>query len=281
MIILAVDVSAKALYTGSVQDKWDPAQYERFRAERSQPFYDLLALVRPNSKLRIIDLGCGTGELTREMHKRLKAKRTLGVDDSEAMLSRAESIASPPVLTFERAEIATLAAAWRREPKERFDLVFSNAALHWLPSHEELLQHITSAIAPEGQIAVQIPANDDHPTHTIAVSLASDPEFRTALSGYTGRAHVLAPERYAELLYNLGYSEQHVRLVVYPHTLDSREAVVEWVKGTLLTDYERRMPAPLFQQFMKRYKKLLFKVLRDERPYFYPFKRILFWGMRP
>jgi trans-aconitate 2-methyltransferase len=263
-----------------VADPWNPEQYERFRLERSQPFYDLMGLVRPRPA-RVIDLGCGTGELTVELHKRLGATRTQGIDSSESMLARAASLPPLPELTFERADIAALASAWSREPKDRFDLVFSNAALHWLPSHEQLLSQITCAIGPKGQLAVQVPANDDHPTHTIAASIAAEPEFRSALSGYARTAQVLTPERYAEVLNALGYAEQHVRLVVYAHRLSSREDVFEWVKGTLLTDYERRLPPPLFLQFTERYRKLLRKVLRDERPYFFPFKRILFWAIRP
>jgi trans-aconitate 2-methyltransferase len=264
-----------------VTDPWNPGQYERFRKERSQPFYDLLSLIRPTPQMRVVDLGCGTGELTAELHKRLGAERTLGVDSSEAMLTRATPLAVPPTLTFERADIAALASAWTQDPKDRFNLVFSNAALHWLPSHEQLLAQITCAIGPGGQIAVQVPANDDHPTHTIAATIAGESDFRGALVGHARTASVLRPERYAEVLNALGFAEQHVRLVVYAHRLSSREDVFEWVRGTMLTDYEKRLPPPLFEQFVVRYKKLLLKVLRDERPYFFPFKRILFWAVRP
>lgn len=264
-----------------MQDPWNPQQYDRFRQERSQPFFDLLALVRPSPRPRVIDLGCGTGDLTAHLHAGLGAERTLGVDSSETMLAGAAAFAFPPALTFERADIAALATAWSRAPKPRFDVVLSNAALHWLPSHPELLAQITCALAPRGQLAVQVPANDDHPTHAIAAGLAVEPEFRGALAGYAHRREVLAPERYAEILNALGYVEQHVRLVVYAHRLASREEVIEWVKGTLLTDYEKRMPPALYARFLERYRKLLFSVLRNERPYFYPFKRILFWALRP
>jgi trans-aconitate 2-methyltransferase len=278
---VGVDAGFAGSYTWNVPDAWKPDQYERFQKERSQPFYDLLALVRPSKTPRVIDLGCGTGTLTLELHQRLGAARTLGVDGSEAMLARTTPIASPPALTFERADIATLASAWSRDPKGRFDVVFSNAALHWLPSHEQLLSQITSAIAPKGQLAVQVPANHDHPTHTIAATLAAEAEFRGPLAGHSGRTHVLLPEEYAMLLNGLGYTEQHVRLVVYTHVLPARDEVLEWVKGTLLTYYETRLPPPLFKEFLARYKKLLFKVLPDQRPFLYPFKRILFWGARP
>jgi trans-aconitate 2-methyltransferase len=187
----------------------------------------------------------------------------------------------PPALTFERVDIAALASAWSREPKGRFDVVVSNAVLQWLPSHETLLSQITCALAPRGQLAVQVPSNHDHPTHTVAAALAVEPEFRGALGGFSHRKEVLSPERYAEILNALGYTEQHVRLVVYAHRLSSRDEVVEWVKGTLLTDYEKRMSPGLYARFLERYRRLLFSVLPNERPYFYPFKRILFSAVRP
>src|SRR5207237_2828632 len=67
---------------------WDPAQYERFRDERSRPFFDLLAMVRPRPGMRVADLGCGTGELTQHLHNALQAQETVGIDSSETMLAR-------------------------------------------------------------------------------------------------------------------------------------------------------------------------------------------------
>jgi trans-aconitate 2-methyltransferase len=71
-----------------------------------------------------------------------------------------------------------------------------------------------------------------------------------------------------------------VRLQVYGHLLSSPEAVVEWVKGTLLTDYERRLPSPLFAEFIAACREALLQRLGSARPYFYPFKRLLLWATR-
>ena len=65
------------------QDTWDPEQYGRFAAERRQPFLDLLALLHPIPSGRAVDLGCGTGELTRALHERLGAAETLGIGATE------------------------------------------------------------------------------------------------------------------------------------------------------------------------------------------------------
>ena len=254
-------------------DAWNPTQYERFRDERSQPFYDLLALVQPRPGMRVVDLGCGPGDLTAELHRRLQARETLGVDSSAAMLSKSAALAGEG-LRFERGDVADFAAP------QPFDLVFSNAALQWLPDHAGLLRRLTDAVATDGQLAVQVPANCDHPSHAVAHQVAREAPFRDALGGDARGKPVLEPEEYALLLHRLGYREQHVRLQVYGHRLASRADVIEWVKGTLLTDYQRRLPADLWSRYLERYQERLLPQLEDARPYFYPFKRILFWGRR-
>ena len=248
-------------------DTWDPEQYERFRAEREQPFRDLLGLVRPRPDMRIVDLGCGTGELTRELHRTLAARETVGLDSSPAMLERSAPHAGGG-LRFQAGDIASFAE------RDAFDLVFSNAALHWLPDHEALLARLTDALRTHGQLAVQVPANFDHPSHLTATEVGAE------LGLAPHPVNVLAPERYAAVLHRLGYADQHVRLQVYAHRLGSRDDVVEWVKGTLLTAYERRLPAELWARFLEQYSERLLSELEADRPFFYPFNRILLWGRK-
>jgi trans-aconitate 2-methyltransferase len=258
---------------------WDPQQYERFVAERSQPFSELLDLVRPRPGMRVIDLGCGTGRLTRELHERLKAVATLGIDNSEEMLGQARSLmeGGGGGLGFKLSDIAADLSAFGGP----YDLVFSHAALHWVDDHPTLLGRLTALVAPGGQLAVQVPANHDHPSHTVAEAVASESPFREALGGYVRHPSVLTPREYAVLLDRLGYREQHVRLQVYGHHLASREEVAEWTRGTLLTVYRARLSEPLYEEFLARYRARLAPLLDDTRPYFYPFARILFWGQRP
>src|SRR5215813_13833807 len=103
---------------------WSPNQYEKFKGERAQPFHDLLELVEPQPGMRVIDLGCGTGELTRAMHEQLEASETLGVDSSSQMLAKAAAFATE-TLRFEERSIEEASS------ERPFDLVFSNAAVHW------------------------------------------------------------------------------------------------------------------------------------------------------
>jgi trans-aconitate 2-methyltransferase len=252
---------------------WDPKQYERFHAERSQPFFDLLAMVRPAPGMRAVDLGCGTGELTREMHRRLGCASTVGYDLSDAMLAKSGAFAGGG-LRFEKADLRALDL-----PKNSLDLVFTNAALHWLPDHAAFLARLASWL-DDGQIAVQVPANFDHPSHTIASEIAREAPFAAALGDYRHPSSVVAPDAYAQILFDLGFREQRVRLEVYVHLLPSRDDVVEWVKGTLLTGYAERLGEGLYPRFLEAYKARLLPRLREGTPYFYPFKRILFAASR-
>lgn len=255
------------------RDTWNPEQYERFKKERSRPFFDLLGIVEPAPGMRVVDLGCGTGELTRILHQRLGAAQTLGLDRSPAMLAKTAMHATSG-LSFEHGDIGAFGSS------HEVDLVFSNAALHWLDDHASLFARLARALADGGQLAVQVPANDDHPSHIVADELVAEEPFRQATGGYQRGARVLSADAYALLLDRLGFRRQHVRLQVYVHHLPSRNDVVEWVRGTLLTDYERRMPPPLFEEFLDRYRGRLLPQLDDHKPYVYPFKRLLIWGRR-
>ena len=250
---------------------WNPAQYERFRDERSQPFSDLLALVRPAEGMRAVDLGCGTGELTRQLHERLACARTVGYELSDAMLAKSGVFAGGE-LVFEKADIASLDL-----PDASVDLVLSNAALHWVGDHPRLFAKLARWLAPGGQLAIQVPANFDHPSHTVAVALAREAPYADALGDYVHHASILAPAAYAELLHALGFAEQHVRLQVYGHVLPERAAVVEWVKGTFLTPYKERL-GDLYPRFLADYTRRLLPLLGDAKPYFYAFKRVLLWA---
>ncbi|HET8732434.1 MAG TPA: methyltransferase domain-containing protein [Anaeromyxobacteraceae bacterium] len=258
------------------QDVWKPELYARFRAERSRPFFDLLAMVRPRPGMRVVDLGCGTGELTAEAHKRLRARSTLGIDSSQAMLEKAAPLAGDG-LSFAQGDIA------RFEDPEGggYDLVLSNAALHWVPDHPALLPRLARLLAPGGQLVVQVPANQTHVSHRTANELAREEPYATALRGYVRTRSVLTPVEYALQLKRLGLVEEEVRLQVYVHELSEPADIVEWCRGTLLTDYEKRLPPDLYQQYVDAYRRRIVSAIPDERPYLYTYQRILFCAQRP
>lgn len=242
---------------------WNPEQYERFKAERAQPFRDLLALIEHRPRMQIVDLGCGTGELTRELHEHLSAEETLGIDSSETMLLRSGS--GGEVMRFEKGDIEAFVT------DRPYDLVFSNAALHWVPDHERLFTRFASFLTPRGQFAIQMPANNDHPSHATAAEVAREMQVEPRAD------HVLPPEQYASLFHRLGFKRQHVRLQVYGHELPSAADVVEWNRGALLTDYEQRLGSR-FPQFLETYTERLMQRLSTTTPFFYTYKRILLWA---
>ena len=258
------------------KDVWKPELYAKFRAERSRPFYDLLAMVRTRPGMRVVDLGCGTGELTAEAHKRLQARSTLGIDSSPAMLEKAGSLAGDG-LSFALGDIA----GFEDPEKTGFDLVLSNAALHWVPDHPALLARLSRLLAPGGQLAVQVPANQTHASHRLANELAREEPYATALKGYVRHRSVLTPVEYALQLKRLGLVEEESRLQVYVHELSEPADIVEWCRGTLLTDYEKRLPADLWHRYLEAYRNRIVATIPDERPYLYTYQRILFAAKRP
>lgn len=256
-------------------DGWSPDQYEQFRAERQQPFDDLLRLCDPVPGGRVVDLGCGTGDLTKILHETSEADETVGIDASPAMLARAHAAhADVRGLSFASGDIAT----WL---DEGLDLVFANASLQWVDDHLYLLARMRTALGENGQLAFQVPANYRHPSHLLAQQVANEPPFIDALYGDVpedrGR-FVLSPELYADLLYELGAKDQVVRMEVYGHELESTGEVVEWVMGTLLTPYRKRLSPEMFDAFVERYRERLIEELGEREPYFYGFKRILCWA---
>jgi trans-aconitate 2-methyltransferase len=292
-----------------VIDGWDPRQYDKFQREREQPFYDLLGLVRPARRMRVVDLGCGTGRLTHVAHQRLQALETIGIDRSGSMLTEIRAGVLPPGLRFEIGTIegfvaqafGTPASAGARavapspaasadgrslgggnQSGERYDLILSNAAFHWVENHEALLHGLAAALARSGQLAFQVPAQHEELSHRVADELTEVEPFRTAFGGWRRPQPVLTPEAYARLLYRCGFAEPNVQLIVYPHVLTSRGQVVEWMKGTLLTEFERRLPpgSDLFTQFVEEYRRRLIGRLDASQPFFFPFKRILCWGQK-
>jgi trans-aconitate 2-methyltransferase len=250
---------------------WDPEQYLKFRAERFAPFDDLLALVRPKPGMRVIDLGCGTGELTRRLAAALPDSEVVGVDSSLEMLKKAQAEAGR-VVSFRQERIEEVEGEW--------DLAFSNAAIQWVGNHESLVRRLFSLLAPGGRIAVQVPSNSSHPSQTLIAETAGEEPMRQALKGWVHEWPVLPVARYAEILFEEGASDIIALDKLYPHVLANCEAVVDWVSGTALIPYFERLSTELHSEFLKRYGEKL-RVAMPGSPVFFGFKRTLFAGTRP
>jgi trans-aconitate 2-methyltransferase len=266
----------------SSDDGWDPVQYRRFAEQRAQPLWDLVALIqRPDSGFgRCVDLGCGSGELTAEVTDRLGIEEMVGIDSSDAMLNAArESIGcGDDRLRFARGDLGK----WTSRGDH--DLVVANASMQWVPDHPGVLARWWAALASGGQLAVQVPANADHPAHRLANQVAATEPFLSAFNSLPPpdpvAQNVLLPEQYAMVLDDLGAAAQHVRLQVYPHHLESTASVVEWTRGTTLVRFTKLLEPDLAGQFIDTFRSRVLDVLGDVSPYFYPFKRILLWAKK-
>lgn len=256
---------------------WNPSQYRQFAAERAQPFHDLLAMVEPSTFRRAADLGCGPGELTASAAAQLGTAEMVGVDNSPAMLASAAAHATEGV-RFVDGDIARWTSGGDH------DLVIAGASLQWVPNHADVLARWWAGLAPGGQLAVQVPANAYMPSHLVADELAHTEPYLSAFVGNPPAdpvaVNVLEPEQYAQVLFDLGAERQHVRLQVYPHVLPSSRSVVQWVRGTTLTRFEKRLPPELFERFVADYETALIAAVGDRSPFFFPFRRILFWGRK-
>jgi trans-aconitate 2-methyltransferase len=158
-----------------------------------------------------------------------------------------------------------------------YDLVFSHAAVQWVEDHEALIPRLLSHVRPGGQLAVQMPANHDHPTHMAIRYTASEKRFREALRGFSRESPVLPVRRYAELLFACGVREQVVFQKVYPHVLEDAAAMVEWVRGTAMVPYLERLSPNMQEAFMERCRQRVRKLFPGS-PVLYGFCRNLLWA---
>ncbi len=249
---------------------WNPEQYHKFQSERSAPFHDLLQLVHIRPALKVIDLGCGTGELTRALADSLPESSVTGLDSSAQMLERAASHANSS-LRFQLGDLSALTDSW--------DLIFSNAAIQWVEKHDELIPHLFSRLNPGGQLCIQLPSNHNHISHILIRETAREEPFRTILGGFERATPVLSIDDYARLLYEQGAEDIVVFEKIYPHILENADAVVEWVSGTALVPYFEKLGEHR-SAFLEALREKMNRAL-PESPLFYPFRRILFSAKRP
>ena len=249
---------------------WNPEQYHKFQSERAAPFYDLLALVDARPNLKAVDLGCGTGELTRQLADRLPNSDVTGLDSSSEMLTKAASFARGG-LVFQAGDLSALSGDW--------DLIFSNAALQWSANHAALIPQLFARLNPGGQIAIQAPSNHNHISHQIYRETADEEKFKSILQGFQRIAPVLTIDEYAQILFDCGAEKIVVFEKIYAHVLEDADAVVEWISGTALVPYFERLGEHK-NEFINSIREKM-RAAMPGSPVFYPFRRILFSARKP
>jgi trans-aconitate 2-methyltransferase len=204
---------------------WHPERYLAFGDERTRPAADLLARVPLAGPARVADLGCGPGNSTRLLCERWPEALVLGLDSSATMLAKAA--AGAVRARWIEADIA----AWT--PDAPFDLLFSNAALHWLPDHVSLLPRLLGHLQPGGALAIQMPRNFAAPSHRLLREVARAGPWAERLAPRLDDEPVAAPEWYHDLLAPLARALD-IWQTEYLHVLAGEDPVLNWVRGTAL-----------------------------------------------
>jgi len=208
--------------------QWDPAQYLKFADHRLRPALDLLARIGAETPARVVDLGCGAGNVTAVLARRWPDAETIGLDASEAMLAKAR--AEHPGIRFAVAE----AASWTADPP--VDVLYSNAALHWLGDHDALFPRLFGQVRAGGWLAVQMPRNFGAPSHTAVAEAAGDGPWGARLAPLLGPPPVDPPAAYIARLAPLA-AELDVWETEYLQVLEGENPVAEWTKGTWLRPF--------------------------------------------
>jgi trans-aconitate 2-methyltransferase len=251
---------------------WDPQQYGRFADERSRPFFDLVGRIGAKAPRHVVDLGCGTGQLTAALSQRWPGALIEGIDSSAEMIAEA---AASDRLTFRVADVAT----WT--PAADTDVIVSNATLQWVPTHRSLITRWAAALPVGGWLAFQVPGNFAAPSHTLMHALAESPRWASSLAGVLRHGDAVgSPVEYAQQLSAAGL-QADVWETTYVHVLRGDDPVLQWVRGTALRPVMAALPAHAYAQFETEFAEQLRQVypMSGDRTLL-PFRRIFAVGVR-
>jgi len=213
---------------------WDADLYLKFAGERTQPAVDLISRISLADPGRIIDLGCGPGNSTAMLRQRWPAAEIVGLDNSREMINAASQ--AYPDWAWVEGDIATWTAA------AAFDLVFSNAALHWVANHAEVMPHLLRQVRPQGALAIQMPAHFRSPVHELMVEIARNHAWHVSMEHAIHAIKVERPAFYYDLL-NPHTSKLDLWETEYIHVMDGPAAILEWIRGTGLRPFLDALPS--------------------------------------
>ncbi len=228
-----------------IAQEWDPIQYLRFTDERLRPALDLLAQVPLLDPANVVDLGCGPGNVTAILRQRFPAATIVGVDGSAAMLAKARL--AVPDAGFVEGDFST----WSPDGPAP-ELIYSNAALHWVGGHAVLLPRLISLLADGGVLAVQMPAMHNAPLRTLQYTVAETGPWSDTLRGVGSAPPVLEPGDYYDLL-RPHVASLDIWETTYLHGLQGEDAVGEWASGSSLRPFLDKLPAAKRPDFRRAY----------------------------
>jgi trans-aconitate 2-methyltransferase len=246
---------------------WDPDVYLTFADHRARPFYDMLSRVSAEEPRRIVDLGCGAGNLTLELSRRWPHAVIEALDDSAEMVAAAQ----------ERGVDATIGDVRNWRPQRDTDVVVSNAVLHWVPEHTELMVRWAGQLTRGAWLAVQMPGNFETPSHAAVRAVARREPFANTLRDvpFPVGAVVQPPVWYADLLMRAGCAVDAWE-TTYLHQLTGAHPVLDWITGTALRPVQERLSDEDWQRFRQELIPLLADAYpsRPDGATFFPFRRV-------
>jgi trans-aconitate 2-methyltransferase len=253
---------------------WDPAQYLKFADYRLRPAIDLLNRIDLVDPSDVYDLGAGAGNVTRFLQARWPNARITGVDGSAEMLEKAASAA--PGITWQEADLAT----W--EPNRPADLIYSNAALHWLDDHASLFPKLIHMLAPGGVLAVQMPRNFNAPSHTAITEAALSGPWRAKLEPMLRPSPTEEPSFYYDVISPL-VDTLDIWETEYLHVLEGEDPVKEWLKGSYLRPLLDALDEPQARELEASYGRLAAKAYpqRSDGHTLLPFRRLFLIATTP
>ncbi|MBL4907748.1 MAG: methyltransferase domain-containing protein [Sneathiella sp.] len=246
---------------------WNPDHYHLYTDHRLRPALDLLSQVALASPSVIYDLGCGPGNVTALLSKRWGEAVITGLDDSETMLERAR--ADHPAIEWKLGAIDDFS------PASKGNLIFSNAALHWLDDHETLFPKLLKELRPGGVLAVQMPNNFNAPSHLTLYDLAQTDKWLSKLAHLVRPAPVHNINWYFDLL---SHSVKHLNIweTTYFQVLQGKDAVLEWTRSTALRPFLDVLDGEDVSAFEQEYANRLVEAYpqRKDGSTLYPFSRL-------
>jgi len=241
---------------------WNADQYLKFADERTRPCRDLLAAIDLPSVHQLIDLGCGPGNSTTALADRWPGAEITGLDNASSMIGVAEN--AQPQHRWMVREIAE----WAMNERDQFDLVFSNAALQWVPDHASLYPRLIDRVRPGGALAVQIPANSDALPHRLMRELAP--------SGLRVREwHAHDHAFYYDILAARA-GRVDIWQTEYQHVMPNADAIVEWYKGSGMRPFLEAMALDQREKFLREYTDRIREAyrVRPDGKVLFPFLRL-------
>jgi trans-aconitate 2-methyltransferase len=242
---------------------WNADQYLKFGEDRIRPCHDLLNRIVSPSVRRIVDLGCGPGNSTAVAAARWPDADIAGVDNSSAMIDVARKDQPHRRWIFEDI------TSWASDAQDRFDLVFSNAALQWVPEHAALFPRLLQRVDAGGALAVQIPADFNALPHRLMRELA--PAGIRAKEWYSNE-----PAFYYDVLAGRA-KKVDIWEAIYQHVLADADDIVEWYKGSGLRPFLDAMPGEAERdRFMTEYRAKIREAYpsRSDGRVLFPFRRL-------